>query len=200
MTHRFIAFGCSYTYGQGLADCHIEPNLPGPLPSKLGWAQQVADNLGRECVNKGKPGYGNISILQEILTFDFEPTDIVSVMWSYRSRETFFSPTGEPTLKGRWDEKWLRQQNVYDLAVKNMFHMHHAQCYLRSLGLEFYFMDIDFTYHFGERNPTWFNDINILDVAIDKFDRSKPLGLDGLHPGPVFHAVVAKKLLKEIKK
>ena len=200
MTQRFVAFGCSYTYGQGLADCHVAPDQPGPLPSKLGWVQKVADQLGLDAVNKGRPGYGNISILQEILTFDFRPNDIVTVMWSYRSRDTILDPIREPVFKGRWDKKWLKEQNIYTLVVKNMFHMHHAQCYLKSLGLEFYFMDIDYTYNFGDHNPSWFKDIKIVDAAIDKFDRSEPLGLDNLHPGPIFHAVVAKKLLAEIKK
>ena len=28
---RLIAFGDSFTYGDGLADCHVEPTHPGPV-------------------------------------------------------------------------------------------------------------------------------------------------------------------------
>jgi hypothetical protein len=195
---RVITFGCSLTYGHGLPDCFSPPRDPGLNPSNLGWPSIIAKCLDRECINKGIAGCSNVSILNEILAFDFDPTDIVSVMWTFRVRETFFDPTKKPKYKGRWDSDWLAQQNIYDLAVKNMLHMHHAQNYLTNKNLKFYFTDIDFTYEFGNLNPTWFKDVKIIDADIDKFDRSLPLGLDNLHPGPIFHKAVAKKLLAEI--
>ena len=83
------ATGCSYTYGHGLKDCHVDPDIPGPEPSKYAWPQLVADRLGYECVNVSKPGLGakgawHLLIANQQL---FKPNDILVVMWpDYSSR------------------------------------------------------------------------------------------------------------------
>ena len=53
---RLIAFGCSNTYGQGLEDCHILPNFPGPSPSKTAWPNTLGNLLNcSEVINQSKP-------------------------------------------------------------------------------------------------------------------------------------------------
>ena len=72
---RLVAFGCSYTYGYGLSDCHIEPNKPGPNPSKLAWPSLLANMLDLEVVNCSNIGASNIHILWRLINFDFKNDD-----------------------------------------------------------------------------------------------------------------------------
>lgn len=83
---RLIACGCSFTYGQGLLDCVGFNGGPGTQPSKYAWPQVCADVLGIPCVNIAECGLGNKHIAYRILNFDFEPGDIVVVMWSFFTR------------------------------------------------------------------------------------------------------------------
>ena len=71
---RLITFGCSYAYGTGLEDCKnwFFNQFHHLKPSKLGWAQTLANKLDIELVNKSFPGSSNIEVLYSILKFDFK--------------------------------------------------------------------------------------------------------------------------------
>ena len=86
---RLIAFGDSFTYGHGLADCHVPvKNWAGPNPSKFAWPQVLGDMLGLEVVNKAICGSSNVQILKEILNFeDFVSYDTVIVGWTFNMRD-----------------------------------------------------------------------------------------------------------------
>lgn len=68
---RLIAHGCSFTYGEELED-----------PSKTSWPALVAKELNIDCNNLAKPGYSNDAIVQDLVKFDPDQDDLVTVGWS----------------------------------------------------------------------------------------------------------------------
>jgi hypothetical protein len=150
MKNRLITFGCSYTYGQGLPDCQ-STRISGFIfdsskPSKLGWAQQVADTLGLELINQAKPGASNLEILYAILEFKFEKTDTVVIMWSHSLRDMFintiFNKFPFRQKLGPWKTssialKWTAQLSEHDYAMRTWIYMHHAGLYLSKHNIQF---------------------------------------------------------------
>jgi hypothetical protein len=150
MKNRLVTFGCSYTYGQGLPDCQSNRILgftfDSSKPSKLGWAQQVADALGLALINQAKPGASNLEILYAILEFKFEKTDTVVIMWSHSLRDMFIKTSFNmfPSRKqlGSWKTssialKWAAQLSEHDYAMRTWIYMHHAGLYLNKQNLQF---------------------------------------------------------------
>ena len=84
---RLVAFGASYTYGDGLPDTFPNDNKP----SSLAWPGILADNLNLECVNMSSQGAGNKKIWHDILNFKFKPNDIVFILWAFPNRYTIFN-------------------------------------------------------------------------------------------------------------
>jgi len=66
---KIVTFGCSVTYGHGLPDCHIAPDMPGKSPSKLAWPSLVANQANVQLSNQGKCGASNLEILYNILKY-----------------------------------------------------------------------------------------------------------------------------------
>jgi hypothetical protein len=198
---RLVTFGDSFTYGHGLSDCHVPPDLAGPNCSKLSWPQLLGDQLGIEVINRAKPGHSNIEILRDILNSkDMLPTDIIIVGWTYVVRDYVFKKNllGKdisfkisPWIGSKdFIKKWFSVHNDYDLSVRAGLYIHHAECFLKTKELEQYhfcayrdFFNVmpDFTIV-----PKNFISKNIL-PRIDK-------ALDNSHPGPISHQQAAKNL------
>jgi len=81
---RLVTFGDSYTQGTGLTEDMMGPSLDKASP--IAWPQLTADLLGIECVNKGLGGIGCKAIAYMVNEFDFQPDDIVVIMWPSRAR------------------------------------------------------------------------------------------------------------------
>ena len=150
MKHRLVTFGCSYTFGQGLPDCKSTRvfgcTFDSPTPSKLGWAQQVADALGLDLINKSIPGSSNLEILYAILEFEFKENDIVVIMWSHSLRDMFiktiFNILPFRQKLGPWKTssialKWTAQLSEHDYAMRTWIYMHHAGLYLGKNKIRF---------------------------------------------------------------
>ncbi len=163
---RLVTFGCSFTYGHGLPDCRYdgdseEYNDPKQVesPSKYAWPQVAADTLGVECVNMAKPGIGNKHILYRIVNFDFEPTDIVVVMWSYFDRHSVILNNGSVEDLSAWRISDDNQEstaepgytaqasNAYyvsprlasemDSLFSNAIYINYADSFLKNLGVHY---------------------------------------------------------------
>jgi len=195
---RIVAFGCSYTYGQGLIDCHLDNNTPGLKHSEFSWPSILAKKLNCDCINLSHPGYGNGAILNSILNFEFLQDDIICVMWSFKNRDILFTYDGKNKNLGRWIKPWFIQQDLFDLSIKNYLHIHHAESYLKSNKIKYYFMDPDFYQDLGTLKPQWFKSISFVDIDFKTLEKSLPLALDNLHPGANFHLEVAEILKKDI--
>lgn len=131
---RLIAFGCSYTYGQGLPDCHKNGNI-GPNPSNLAWPSLVAAKLGITVQNLAFPGSGNAEILDKVLRFKFERDDICMIIWSHFVRYDHFKVISNyhPRREWKWDTAVLDEE--FHNAYKNYMAMHHCSLYLESIGI-----------------------------------------------------------------
>lgn len=138
---RLITFGCSFTVGVGLPD--VYPRLD--VPSNMGWPSLLGEKLGLEVVNKGIGGAGNLEILHNILNTRFEPNDLCIILWSSFLRHDQFElesefgkgkRIGQPTFVSNndvFDTDWTNQNRN-----KNWLTIHHASCYLKSVGVNFY--------------------------------------------------------------
>lgn len=138
---RLVVFGCSFTVGVGLPDVYPRHDVP----SNMGWPALLGEKLGLEVVNKGIGGAGNLEILHNILNTQFEPDDLCIVLWSSFLRHDQFTidsefEKGERIGHGIFvsdndvtDINWAKQNKT-----KNWLTIHHASCYLKSLGVNFY--------------------------------------------------------------
>ena len=152
---RLVAFGCSFTYGDELPDC-----VSGlDTPSKQAWPQVAADILGLECVNRGKSGIGNKHILHEIMTFDFQKSDTVVIMWSFFSRHCVICDDSSVVDISHWNtdkdntedvtesELWIKNasyayyvnpglQTELDDLFNNLIYIQQAHSYLESMNIK----------------------------------------------------------------
>ena len=196
---RLVTFGCSFTYGHGLEDCHIEPNKPGPNPSKLAWPSLLANMLGLEVMNCSNPGASNIHILWKLLNFDFKDDDLCVIMWTHFGRHPFSKLKYDSSIID-WDNyerDSIKNMHVIgdeDISIRNMITIHHGYLHLLNKNIKHLFIigSPDLTVKFPDIEiPTLMKDIIIKKYLVDK-------ALDDMHPGPNTHMSIAKELLDKI--
>jgi hypothetical protein len=139
---RLIAFGCSFTVGQGLPDVY-----PVIKPSSYAWPNVLGDRLGYEVVNNGIAGAGNSEIAANIFRTDFKEDDLCVILWSHFTRYDYFVYGDDLTGKNEWgrneyihmlskdpiEESWWKEHN----RVKNWLTINHAGLYLESKNIRF---------------------------------------------------------------
>lgn len=211
---RLIAFGCSHTYGHGLEDCILADNLPGPVASKFSWPNHLGNMLGRETINMSRPGASNLEILYNILKFNFQPTDIVTILWTDTARDLIFADI-DPAINynldffpiGSWMTKendgidveaWLSIHTDYDLLIRSFMQIHYAEQYLKNNNIRNYsfFNDSD---SMIPKIPSFLKFENLYDtqlwhIMFSLYDKA----LDGCHPGPTAHQKIAEEIYKHI--
>jgi hypothetical protein len=197
---RLVTFGCSYTYGHGLEDCHIEPKSPGPSPSKYAWPNLLGQMLGLDVVNCSNPGASNIHILWKLLNFDFTDDDLCVIMWSHFGREPF-SNLKYDSGNIDWDNyetnvvKSLPMLSRENIVIRNIINIHHGYLHLTNKNIKHLFIigppDALMYKLPVMKIPTLMTDIHVKKSLID-------LALDGMHPGPNTHMSIAKQLLDKI--
>lgn len=195
---RLIVFGCSLSYGHGLADCIKDQTQPGDYPSKLGWVQILGDMLGLDVVNVSYPGSSNMRILTSILKFEFNPTDTVIIQWSYAARDMIYESTGaDATHLGPWvktslSNNYYKTHSLYDLEMRSIYHIHHANCYLGGkVDKLTNVVAVNKSHHyFLDNAPEWFTfSINPLPLLRGKLRLDH--ALDNMHPGPKSQQAIA---------
>lgn len=99
MNKKFIAGGCSFTFGHELSD-----DQNGMTPSKKTWSYGLK-SLESDYVCTAYPGSGNSGIarrlFQKLHKFNFE-VDCVVVMWSFLSRYDWAMPRHKVLEATRW--------------------------------------------------------------------------------------------------
>jgi hypothetical protein len=131
---RLVAFGCSHTYGVGLPDT-AGPNAAQTY-SNFAWPSILSNELGLALVNKSYPGWSNNRILQEILSFTFEPEDLVVILWATVDRDFLFLDDGSEFHVGCWNEDTTTKQyytlhSDLDMAVRTLAAIHHADTFFK---------------------------------------------------------------------
>ena len=101
MTNKFIAGGCSFTFGHELSDA-----VEGKVPSKLSWAHGLKINAADEYVCAAYPGSGNSGIARRVFEAisyqNYQDIRCVVVMWSFLSRYDWAMPRHRELEKTRW--------------------------------------------------------------------------------------------------
>lgn len=83
---RFIAFGCSHTWGDGI--------LPGDSwdtpPSAASWVQNLSAKFNIPLVNLASSGGSNSLILHQIKSHNWQEGDIALILWTFLERSTIY--------------------------------------------------------------------------------------------------------------
>ena len=208
---RLVTFGCSYTYGHGLSDCFTPPYGAGPVPSKFAWPQLVANELNMDCINMSAPGVSNKEILNTLLNFKFDSTDVVIVMWSFierwclfknetsiGSRITYSEMSKNPKLVMQYDQVFTLE----DLQMDFIYRANFAKMFLDNKNLKNYHLSVNPTVFCPKVMPVW-NTVTISKIDLQFISRYVPRALDvgplgAGHPGPEAHQIVATALVEEI--
>ena len=103
MIKKFIAGGCSFTFGHELSD-----DKEGKIPSKKSWAYKLMTN-GQATANDkyictARPGIGNSGIARRVFNAVANTTEVrcVVVMWSFNSRYDWAMPRHKLLEDTRW--------------------------------------------------------------------------------------------------
>ena len=206
---RLITFGCSFTYGHGLEDCFTPPYGAGLVPSKFAWPQLVANDLNMDCVNMSSPGSSNKEILNTLLNFKFNSTDVVVIMWSFIERWckiknytsidrlTQTSMENDPNVLTQYDKVFTFEDMQLDFIYRANF----AKLYLDNKNLKNYHLSVHPPFCFPKVMPVW-NTVDFVDINLSLISSWTPKALDtgkfGGHPGPDAHRIVAVGLCDEI--
>jgi hypothetical protein len=187
---RLVTFGCSLTYGHGLADCYIEDGRAGPRPSVQAWPFLVAKHFKLAIENQGIPGASNKEIFNHLRNFKFQKGDAVIILWSFINRHCTIYPDYidryGPWLSSTRSKTWVKYLfNDHDATIETMRYAEHAELYLKSIKI---------------KNCTYFSDHNT-DANIPEgklFHRLfKDFGRDGKHPGRQSHIDFANQIIKD---
>ncbi len=99
MLKKFIAGGCSFTFGHELSD-----DQEGKVPSKKTWAHGLMPT-DHEYVCTARPGSGNSGIARRVFNAIHrhgDDIDCVVVMWSFLSRYDWAMPRNRVLEDTRW--------------------------------------------------------------------------------------------------
>ena len=98
MDNKFIAGGCSFTFGHELSD-----DEKGKIPSKKSWAHLLKPK-DHEYVCTAHPGSGNSGIARRVFNEVANTNDVsaVVVMWSFLSRYDWAMPRHKDLEDTRW--------------------------------------------------------------------------------------------------
>lgn len=201
---KLVTFGCSITYGHGLADCVVNKFEPGKVPSKYAWPQIVADHLGLSLDNQSRPGASNLEILHKILNYKFKETDYVVVMWTFSNRDYIFGNKNLITQKqsgtqvGSWQtgsllDSWVAVHSESDLATRTWLNVHHANLFLKSMNIPVYNFFVSLKYL--KKYKQSFVAVPYSNIKVEKLEEIDK-ALDNLHPGPKSHIAIAGKIIK----
>ncbi len=195
-TRRLVAFGCSLTYGHGLADCYQENGREGPNPSVQAWPSLVGKRLGIPIDNRGIPGGSNKEIWHDVMSSKFKEGDAVAILWTYINRHCLLFPDYIDRY-GPWrgsvrSKKWIEHHfNDYDATLDLLGKVDHVRHYLDKKKIKnfHYFADHYITKQtiFPEYNkPEKYFIRDVIDFA-----------RDGQHPGAKTQQAFADQLIAD---
>lgn len=203
---RLIAFGCSNTYGQGLEDCHISPNFPGPSPSKTAWPNTLGNLLNcSKVINQSVPGASNKLIWKTIIDFNFKQDDLVFINWSHLERYCFFSNDQQisigPWIKNKANKFYYKVFYSDNDSILDFFNRaDHSKRYLDSLHLLNYHTATGrTTVNAILKRPSWCS-VDFMNTSLQNIRNLHPAALDSVHPGQGAHDQFANELYLEILK
>lgn len=201
---RLLAFGCSYTYGEGLDDCWVlDKEKPRDSPSSFAWPSLVAKELNRKVYNYGIPGASNKQIWYNILNKSFKQDDLIVILWTHFDRSCIIHDNGttkrilpvDVKRKKRFSRIYYQEYwSSLDSMLDNFARMNLIDFYLKSKKIK--------VYHFAAEEklyePPHWSTINLINTNFNTC--SIDLAKDKMHPGIESHKFLSNIILKEIKK
>lgn len=202
---RLVVFGCSHTVGQWLpgwrdwwttsADGKLEFHQ---IYSNHSWPNVLAAKLGITSVyNLASGGNSNHEIMCRIAGFDFKPTDLVVVCWSYAGRECLYQETGGiartmDLLEKLNDSKFYEVHSQFDLEMKSREYIHQSILELDKKGITYRMCKVE---DWKSHTPFWphYDDFGFIKFDIIDY------ALDNNHPGVESHNALAEKLYVTVK-
>ena len=121
-TRRLITHGCSFTYGEELAD-----------PTISSWPALVASSLEIDLINLAKPAYSNDAIVEDMVDIDLDEDDLVIICWTSYIRMKFVDDEGMFTTLPRHNQIGLNRSRN-ELVVRILASANNGWLYRRWLS------------------------------------------------------------------
>jgi hypothetical protein len=207
---RFVAFGCSHTWGDGILP---EDSCDGP-PSSASWAQVLSNKFNVPVLNLSKSGGSNLLILHAIRAHAWQAGDIALIQWTYFPRSTIFDsetvhrPVSLFLLDNTHDEyvkQYYKLFPDYHLFYMSLQHIEHAYLYLEAQRIpkvaRFVSNDISVQPTGVDRNVLSDFQKPTLQSIADKLHEQlgvKQLGADNMHLNSLCHQTFAEEFVPEL--
>ena len=207
---RFVAFGCSNTWGDGIT-ASDSWNTP---PSKFSWVQQLGSHFDVPVLNLASSGGSNSLILHNIKMHKWQPGDIALILWTFMERSTIYDDTDtyrhisayhienktKPYVK-----KYYTLYPNYHVEYVNLQHIEHAYLYLiaNNIPMISRFNDNEVSAsldNFHKKmiedyyKPTLFHMYFLLNNEL----RTDLSGADGMHYNQLVHSAFADSIKPEL--
>jgi|TARA_B110000503_G_scaffold135411_1_gene215984 hypothetical protein len=209
---RFVAFGCSHTWGDGI--------LPGDSwdtpPSSASWVQVLSKKFNVPVLNLADSGGSNLLILHAIRNHDWQAGDIAVIQWTYFERSTIFDSKYTFRNISNYDidnkDRPHRKQYYtlfpkYHIEYISLENIEHAYLYLAVHSIP---MVARFTHNDIHINPTGLYSclladfqkptLNFIAGILHKRAGTEQVGADNMHFNPVVHQLFADEYVHEITK
>lgn len=202
---RIIAFGCSYTYGQGLKDCWKD-NLPTKTASKYAFSSLLAIRLGVKTINYSRPG-GSIKYMwhQAMNVYEPMPDDIAINMWTDPNRNCVLHKDSKKIKHlGIWQDNkpsihyYRHLENDYESAYMSWLKINSVNDYLQDKVKLIINGFVNYNIHTRVINPVW-NRVEC-DVEFQSIGDKHPLAEDNSHWGKLAHVELSEELYKIISR
>lgn len=189
--NRLVAFGCSHTFGIGLVDTYPEKITP----SVHAWPNVLGSLLNYTVCNEGKPGAGNAEIFDNILRYEFRPSDLVIIMWSHFVRFDHMVIQNDYLPKRNWKKTIIDSE--HHNAYKNYLTLQHCELLLSSRQIKSYSFLAWSSDQLSYPKPNFIDIKNLIDIKVSDMITDK--ALDGVHFGSKSHNNIAQSIYNRIK-
>ena len=221
---RFVAFGCSHTWGDGIVpgDTRNQREANGGIgftlmhhdspPSKFSWVQHLSNKFNVPVLNLACSGSSNAYILHKIRNHDWQKDDIGLILWTFIERDVIFEDTNIFEHVGpnfgkynKYSKKYYKIFPKFHNEFMSLMHIEHAYFYLRSKNISMIsrFYDKDITLpldNFDKKMAEDFQKIALLEVynlLTNKFKKPQ-VGADGMHCNSLVHELFAQSIEPEL--
>jgi hypothetical protein len=209
---RFIAFGCSYTWGDGI--------LPGDSwdtpPSIASWVQNLSTQFNIPVVNLASSGGSNSLILHQIKSHNWQEGDIALILWTFLERNTIYDSYDSfrhlssyhiETKTRPYVKEYYTLFPEYHISYTSLQSIEHAYLYLLSHNIPMLsrFLYDNINLEIRGLDSKMLEDLKktTLYQIVDALHREtdvEPLGADGMHFNALVHRMFANAVEPDLTK
>ena len=216
---RIVAFGCSFTQGVGIS---LATPYTVLTPDAGAWPQQTANKLNWRCDNRGEGGTSIKDVVLKIVNYDFQPDDVVCIMWPDMTR-TMFLPghNWEPEVRSdrplniaahKNDRPSLTYFGKYysdnDAMFTALVNINFALSYLKKINIPAFNLlvnekplnehkhDLDGCFTFLEKYKNL--DVEWIECLVHRTGGEPKRGTDGKHYHRQYHAMLGDRLAQKL--